>query len=66
MDHDKNLKLIDVRLHDFRRTMASEMGRMGVPEETISRVLAHAKQGVTSCHYNLHSYDPEKLKALRL
>ncbi len=61
----KDLKLTDVRPHDLRRTMASEMGRLGVPEDTIGRVLAHAKSGVTAKHYNLHTYDPEKLKALR-
>jgi integrase len=62
----KTLDIENVRPHDLRRTMASEMGRMGVPEETISRALAHARTGVTARHYNLHSYDPEKLKALRL
>ena len=60
------LGLENIRPHDLRRTMASEMGRLGVPEETISRVLAHAKQGVTAKHYNLHSYDAEKLRAFRI
>ena len=51
------------KVHDLRRTMASEMGRLGVAEETISRVLAHAKAGVTARHYNLHTYDTEKRSA---
>jgi integrase len=54
------------KVHDLRRTMASEMGRLGVPEETISRVLAHAKAGVTARHYNLYAYDTEKRAAFEL
>jgi integrase len=32
-----NLGIEDAHPHDLRRTLASELGRMGVPEETISR-----------------------------
>lgn len=52
------------RLHDLRRTAATEMVRLGVPELVVSRVLNHAVQGVTGKYYALHSYAPEKRQAL--
>ena len=42
--------------------MAGEL--VGVEENIISKVLNHKKKGVTSIHYNLHSYDREKRQAL--
>ena len=51
-------------LHDLRRTMATHMVRLGVPETVVGRVLNHAAQGVTSRVYALHSYAPEKRLAL--
>lgn len=52
------------RLHDLRRTAATNMVRLGVPELVVSRVLNHAVQGVTGKTYALHSYAPEKRSAL--
>ncbi len=50
--------------HDLRRSMASHMAEAGVDEFHISKVLNHTTQGVTSKHYNRHTYDAEKLQAL--
>jgi len=50
--------------HDLRRTASTYMGELGVDEFHISKVLNHTTQGVTSKHYNLHKYDPEKRQAL--
>jgi integrase len=52
------------RLHDLRRTAATEMVRLGVLETVVGRVLNHAVQGVTAKVYALHSYAPEKRNAL--
>jgi integrase len=51
-------------LHDIRRTVATHMVRLGVPELVVGRVLNHAVQGVTGKVYALHSYGPEKRSAL--
>ena len=40
--------LTDWRLHDLRRTGATNMARLGVPGSTIGRVLNHAQRGVTA------------------
>jgi integrase len=50
-------------LHDLRRTAATNMARMSVPNTTISRVLNHAEGGVTSI-YARHGYFEEKRDAL--
>ena len=50
-------------VHDLRRTCATEMGRLGVPRFTISRVLNHADRSVTAI-YDRHSYLEEKRHAL--
>ena len=60
----KSLGIINVRPHDLRRTVASEMGRLGIGEQIISRVLAHTQTGITSRVYNLHGYSDEKRDAL--
>lgn len=52
------------RLHDLRRSAATHMVRLGIPELVVSRVLNHAQQGVTARVYALHSYAPEKRHAL--
>ena len=52
------------RWHDLRRTVATRLASLHVPEETISRVLGHAQRGVTSRVYNLYQYDAEKREAL--
>lgn len=52
------------RFHDLRRSAATHMVRLGIPELVVSRVLNHAVQGVTGKVYALHSYAPEKRHAL--
>ena len=54
------------RLHDLRRTAATHMVRLGVPELVVGRVLNHAPQGVTARTYALHTYEAEKRHALTL
>jgi integrase len=51
-------------LHDLRRSAATHMVRLGVPETAVGRVLNHAAVGVTAKVYALHSYAPEKRSAL--
>ncbi len=60
------IKLADVTPHDLRRTMASEMGRIGVPEGIIGRCLAHTQSSVTATHYNQYAYLDERRRAYRL
>jgi integrase len=51
-------------LHDLRRSAATHMVRLSVPETAVGRVLNHAPVGVTAKVYALHSYAPEKRGAL--
>ena len=52
--------------HDLRRSAATHMVRLGIPELVVSRVLNHAVQGVTGQVYALHSYADEKRHALNV
>jgi integrase len=52
------------RWHDLRRTVATRLAALGFAEETIGRVLNHAKRGVTATIYNQYRYDAEKRAAL--
>jgi len=54
----------DWGIHDLRRTAATEMGRLGVAEFIISKVLNHAARGVTGQVYNRYEYLAEKRHAL--
>lgn len=51
-------------VHDCRRTAATHMAGLHVSGEILSRILNHAKRGVTEAHYIKHSYDDEKRHAL--
>ncbi len=53
-------------VHDCRRTAATHMASLRISGETVSRILNHAKKGVTEQHYIKHSYDDEKRNALEL
>ncbi|WP_100253290.1 site-specific integrase [Methylobacterium sp. UNC300MFChir4.1] len=56
------------RLHDLRRTCATQLARMRVPPYVIEAVLNHVsgtKAGVAGI-YNRHLYDVEKREALEL
>ena len=56
--------LADWRLHDLRRTAATNMAKLGVGVDIIGRVLNHSSgRGVTGI-YDRHSYLPEKRRAL--
>jgi len=52
-------------IHDLRRTVATEMGRLGVSRFVIGRILNHADRAVTGI-YDRHSYLAEKRHALEL
>jgi integrase len=55
----------DVRGHDLRRTAASGMGRLGIPGETIARVLNHVDRGPRATSvYDRFDRMPEKRAAL--
>jgi integrase len=54
------------RLHDLRRTAASEMARLGHPPHVVAAILNHSPgstQGITAI-YNRHRYGAEKRQAL--
>jgi integrase len=57
--------LIDVRLHDLRRTLRTGLAELGVSFEVAERVLNHAMPGLQAV-YNRHNYMAEKRKALAL
>ena len=52
-------------LHDLRRSAATHMARLGIPQEHIERVLGQAIEGVAGT-YNRYSYLNEKRAALDL
>lgn len=52
------------RLHDLRRTCASNLARAGVSRVVVEKVLGHAPSGVTGRHYDRHEYLMEKRRAL--
>ena len=56
------LKISTVSPHDLRRTVGTEMARMGLPVHVRSLVLNHSPQtrGVTDAVYNRYAYDKEK------
>ncbi len=60
---DKLSKVEGWTLHDLRRSAATHMARLGIPQEHIERVLGHAIEGVAGT-YNRYSYLDEKRAAL--
>jgi integrase len=44
--------LTNIGTHDLRRTLATGLGDLGIPDEVIERVLNHAPRTVTGRHYN--------------
>ena len=52
--------------HDLRRTVGTEMAKLGLPVHVRSLVLNHSSQSrsVTDAVYNRYAYDPEKRDAL--
>ena len=51
-------------IHDLRRTVATELGRLGVSEFVIGKVLNHASKSITGMVYNQYEYVTEKRHAL--
>ena len=49
---------------DLRRTAATHMGRLGVPDHVIGKIMNHSDGRITAV-YNRHRYDDEKYDALR-
>jgi integrase len=41
-----------VGTHDLRRTLATGLGNLGIPDEIIERVLNHAPRTIAGKHYN--------------
>lgn len=60
------LGITKVSPHDLRRTVGTEMARLGLPVHVRSLVLNHSpmSRGVTEAVYNRYAYDAEKRDAL--
>lgn len=52
------------RFHDFRRTIDTHMGQLGITRFDRDRVLAHKDSSVAGRHYDLYDYREEKHRAL--
>jgi integrase len=50
--------------HDLRRTVATQLGEMGVADEIIERILNHAPRTVAAKHYNHAKYLTQMRSAL--
>jgi len=53
----------DWRIHDLRRTMATQMRSLGIDRLVVSKLLNHAESGVTKT-YDRYAADPEKVAAM--
>jgi integrase len=51
------------RLHDLRRTFATQLRSLGVDRVVVSKLLNHAEAGVTKI-YDRYAADPEKAAAM--
>lgn len=51
------------RIHDLRRTMATQLRSLGVDRIVVSKVLNHAESGITKV-YDRYAADPEKVAAM--
>lgn len=60
---DRESGVMGWTFHDFRRTASTGMAALHVPQDTIDRVLNHAK-GTLAGTYNRHDYLDQKRKAL--
>ena len=56
--------MTDWRLHDLRRTAATEMRRLGIGRDVVGAILNHAPRGVTAEVYDQWEQLPEKRHAL--
>ncbi len=60
----KRLKIDNLGTHDLRRTCATGLGDIGIPDEIISRILNHAPTTVTGRVYNHAKYEAPMRRAL--
>ena len=60
---DKRAKVKSWCLHDLRRTMATNIRKLGIDRLTVSKVLNHAESGITQV-YDRYAADREKREAL--
>ena len=51
--------------HDLRRTVNTEMARLGISQNIVDRVQGRIEPGTGAKHYNRYSYLPEKKDALK-
>ena len=51
------------RIHDLRRTMATQMRSLGIDRLVVSKLLNHAESGITKA-YDRYAADPEKAAAM--
>ena len=58
------MKISGVHPHTLRKTVNSQMAKLGIPLDIRQRVLNHTPQDVTSRHYDMHDYLREKRRAL--
>ena len=63
---DRLSGVTDWRLHDIRRTVATNLGALGVADTTIARIPDHRLSGVPEVTgiYNLYHYVGEMREAL--
>ena len=52
--------------HDLRRTVATRLASLGVPEEDVAAILNHVRTSVTGRHYDQYQRAAEKRRALKL
>jgi integrase len=59
---------IKASAHDFRRTLATRLSELGVPDDIIERLLSHrgGRKTVTGKHYNHNDKLSDKRRALEL
>jgi len=60
------LKIAPVSPHDLRRTVGTQMAKLGLPTHVRSLVLNHSamSRSITDAVYNRYAYDKEKREAL--
>jgi integrase len=63
---DKCSGIIGWRLHDLRRTAATEMARLGIAQHVVEKLLNHRSGSIrgVAAVYNRHSYLDERRYAL--
>jgi len=59
-----NLGLEDLRPHDLRGTVTTQMSKLGIEKYIRERVQNHIDQSVSAKHYDAYDYDSEKRQAL--